>query len=1089
MTNRNHPLIAAAAVLAIVALWAGPPTAQAGTATWTGGNGADWNVSGNWSGPTTPPGATDEARFVQGSGGSSVNLLGQSETIGSLTATYAGNSNGFEIKSTGGHAVILNGGPVSLTHPSKKDKKLQISAKLSGTTSGLTVNPQPYSPDRESWSGVRLTNDANDFVGDITVNGGLLAGIKDARLGNVNNDILVTNGGVLFVSNSEGTWNPNAGRTITIGAGGGTMHGHGGNFSINDANQLAGSGPLSVRANYWGTTLTVSQAQNFAGGFDVYRGGKRHARLVATAAGAMGTGASVVAGDNGSIKYTWGAQSIGGAADGGAAGVMATNNGEINLQGTWSGSKDRFVVEAYGHIHGDSAQLGAVTRVAGFTPYASQTGPEVILADGAVVTHDTVSASSIANLGSGADLIYGLGTTFNNAAFTLNIGDGTPWRGIARRNGGDGDTHITFSKGTVSIDTSGGFSEIQITELTQLYSESGKFKIGSGADCQSFVLASGSTNKVVARVTRTSGYGQLWLDTTNPNFSNAISKFAVDYSANLISRRAAALGTDLDILHGGYVQVYNNATTVKDMAYSGAARLALDQNGTTTSLTADSLTRGHKGLLMVVAHGGTGALGSNEKFLVTGHAVGAVAPTVIAASADLKYNDLLDYDAADGFKVAAYDVTSGINAAVAGDRVKVSSSQTLTADRSMLALVTKEDLYCSGGGTGTYTVHLGKESGGGQAAQAALLLNYPGGVDIRANVDFGSSEGILVEGVHTGWSNDVNVYGGLQGAGGLTIYGASSFNHVIYLRGTNTLTGPVTLLNGHLESYSGTGLADGCTLEVMRGATFQMRINDTVAGLTGGGLVQSSNGSRAFTVRTIGVGDSYSFGGTIADGAGTLSLVKDGPGTQILTGENTYTGTTTVQGGRLQVDGSLAAGSAVTVLVGGELCGTGTVHGPVTVTGGAVAPGASAGTLTLAGGATFDGSTYLWELDALLDSATGTPGVDWDLVDMAGSVLTATDPVIDIAGIDPDDDPFWAETHAWRILVNARDLAVTGGSVIGYDEAFGMFDVETGQDSGGLYLDLLWEPAEPADVIPEPATMALLAAGGLGVLLRRRRRS
>jgi autotransporter-associated beta strand protein len=80
-------------------------------------------------------------------------------------------------------------------------------------------------------------------------------------------------------------------------------------------------------------------------------------------------------------------------------------------------------------------------------------------------------------------------------------------------------------------------------------------------------------------------------------------------------------------------------------------------------------------------------------------------------------------------------------------------------------------------------------------------------------------------------------------------------------------------------------------------------------------------------------------------------LTKDNVGVLTLTGANTYTGATTVSAGTLLVisPGSLNAASAVAVN-DGTLGGTGTIGGNVTVAAaGNLAPGASAGTLTIGG--------------------------------------------------------------------------------------------------------------------------------------------
>lgn len=91
------------------------------------------------------------------------------------------------------------------------------------------------------------------------------------------------------------------------------------------------------------------------------------------------------------------------------------------------------------------------------------------------------------------------------------------------------------------------------------------------------------------------------------------------------------------------------------------------------------------------------------------------------------------------------------------------------------------------------------------------------------------------------------------------------------------------------------------------------------------------------------------------------SLTKSGAGSLILTGENTYRGPTTVNGGRLAVNGSLT--SAVTVNDSGTLGGSGRIAALQVNNGGTVAPGNSVGTLQVAGDVNLAaGSTYAVEL-------------------------------------------------------------------------------------------------------------------------------
>ncbi|SFX61877.1 subtilase-type serine protease [Pseudomonas sp. NFACC43] len=97
------------------------------------------------------------------------------------------------------------------------------------------------------------------------------------------------------------------------------------------------------------------------------------------------------------------------------------------------------------------------------------------------------------------------------------------------------------------------------------------------------------------------------------------------------------------------------------------------------------------------------------------------------------------------------------------------------------------------------------------------------------------------------------------------------------------------------------------------------------------------------------------------DISGHGGLTKEGIGTLVLTGNNTYSGPTLVNEGRLAVTGSLA--SAVTVNEGGILGGNGRIASLTANRGASVAPGNSIGTLQVAADVTFEpGSNYAVEV-------------------------------------------------------------------------------------------------------------------------------
>jgi T5SS/PEP-CTERM-associated repeat protein/autotransporter-associated beta strand protein len=132
-----------------------------------------------------------------------------------------------------------------------------------------------------------------------------------------------------------------------------------------------------------------------------------------------------------------------------------------------------------------------------------------------------------------------------------------------------------------------------------------------------------------------------------------------------------------------------------------------------------------------------------------------------------------------------------------------------------------------------------------------------------------------------------------------------------------------------------------------------------------------------------GGNDLLVFNHTDTSGSYVFSPVISGPGAvnvlagvTTLTAINTYTGPTTVNGGALLVDGSIASSSLTTVNSGALLGGTGTVGPTVIQTGGTLAPGHSPGTITVAGNLAFQsGAFYLVQVTpstASLTNVTGT---------------------------------------------------------------------------------------------------------------------
>ncbi len=147
----------------------------------------------------------------------------------------------------------------------------------------------------------------------------------------------------------------------------------------------------------------------------------------------------------------------------------------------------------------------------------------------------------------------------------------------------------------------------------------------------------------------------------------------------------------------------------------------------------------------------------------------------------------------------------------------------------------------------------------------------------------------------------------LAGTQGFTKDGAGT----LALSGTNTLTGRVNVTAGTLALSSAGALNRLNELNMSAGATttFNGTLANTtyVAGLSGAGSITTAAGG----VTTIGIGgrESYTYGGSISNGAGTVGLQMAGTGTQTLTGASTFTGPIAANAGNLVVD--YAAGAAL----------------------------------------------------------------------------------------------------------------------------------------------------------------------------------
>lgn len=243
--------------------------------------------------------------------------------------------------------------------------------------------------------------------------------------------------------------------------------------------------------------------------------------------------------------------------------------------------------------------------------------------------------------------------------------------------------------------------------------------------------------------------------------------------------------------------------------------------------------------------------------------------------------------------------------------IKLTTGQTLTADRQINSLVTHTGAGGIALNLGGFTLRV--ESGGVLGSQSAngnttisngnLTAGYTANTAAELfllNSQFNTRPGTI----------SANVIDNGTGAVSVVLNASvNNSNGQIILSGNNTYTGTTNLLAGLTTLGASTAINNSKALTVATGASIATGgFNVTVDGLSGGGSI----GSAATNNSIISVGNNngnatYSGSFTVGSSGRNLNIVKNGTGTQILSGSDfrdvTTTGspsTTTINNGTLQ---------------------------------------------------------------------------------------------------------------------------------------------------------------------------------------------
>ncbi len=562
-------------------------------------------------------------------------------------------------------------------------------------------------------------------------------------------------------------------------------------------------------------------------------------------------------------------------------------------------------------------------------------------------------------------------------------------------------------------------------------------------------------------------------------------------------------------------------------AYNGVIANAAGSQGTlTVDGSAGPATFTNHGELTIGRSGaGTlnikaGGIASSESHVLVGQFTGATGNlNVDGSGSQLTSNGVLSVGGGGPSGVTGnLSITNGglvtaNNATTVGGTGAGSGSGFITVDGANSKLQTTTLLA----GNGTVTV----QNGGNVTTTDNVILSNFGGVakitvtgagsSLMATgdrLDIGNSKAgsatLLVESGATGSAKAINV----------GIPAGSSSN-------TFTVTGAGSSFTA--SSRLTVGQSGNGTVEVLDGATFTHLSLDMYLGQysgSSGSIVVDGAGSLLSTnAHGVAVGGpTISFPVVTPGGSGHLTVSNGGTFTMPGTMGVTNLGVVDVQGGTLDVGVSVlnlgvidvqsgtlnvgvsVANAGIVHLNGtingdfgndGLLTGAGTLNGLLVIGGAStVSPGNSPGALAVGPTEWNGGGTFKFEIN----SALGTAGVNWDLLNITGGLdlnPTANDFIIDLTSLLPDGsagaltdfDP--SQDYAWT-------FAKASGGITGF--APENFTVLTGNFGNtfdhyfsviqfGNELQVLYSIPEPSTIVSGAIGLALL----LGAVHKRRR--
>lgn len=970
-------------------------------------------------------GTTTVSEGTLGFGSQQTSLTGQITVSSGATLRFSAGDVFGGHSTTSGPTIVVNGG--SVTNDGAYFNTFQ-NLTLNGGTLGGTGG---YSSSFPSWS-VRgtVTSTGSSFVNPSGTMTGFSLGQDGDTTFNVTAGTLTVSTSIIDYVNSAATV-AQPGTLIKTGAG---------TLTLNASSSYSGVTAL------WNGVLSINSIADAGVGSPMGKGSQIHLGNAAVAPNGTLSYTGPTASSNRNVTLATSASgtidvtlpntilTLSGAISGGGRLVKTgpgllflTNAGNNYSGGTWINASEVQVTQLAALGTGDIAINGPTAGVKpqAFLAFRSAGGTlsnTITVSDGggSIASNQNstyVLSGVISSIGGGTNILNYLG--FASASPVFNPTNAN--------NNYSGATVVTNGAVLSIASIANGGLVSPIGSGTQIYIDGATLRYTGGSYSstnRSIILGSVSVTDAIIEVTNSgltlsgpiSGPGQLvkngrdFLQITNANVSYSggtrindgliqINDFAQLGSGNLVM---AGLQNTTTPSGGAYLTYAGNTA-------SSSKNISLDNYGGGIYLFTPSNT--------VVTLSGTisSTAGSTRGFTVLGEPSAGNSVVVLSGNNSYTGPTIVDYN---GILSIASIAVSGINSPIG------SGSQVYLGNAVL-------------GGTGTL-----RYTGASATTDRSVIL----GSASSGLIDVASSTSILT------------FNGQITGSGSLVKIGPG----ILELGSQNNYTGNTTVSAGTLKNAVANALPQTTNL-IVNGGTYDLNgRNQTVGSLSGsGGTVTNSNSSFfPYPFLNVNLAGSSTYTGTIS---GELNLVKSGSGNLTLGGNNTFKGTTTIDGGSLILEYSgnvLPDGNNITVNTGGIL-NNGNASFLFTL-----------GTLTLNGGTlTSHGGFTGLMTNQLVVSGSGTS------VDLSGGImvlaLTGTNPGVTVnanttwIGGDGSSLTHFSTTRAFikiapgvtvttsLAISGSTGFRITGGGTLYLNNLIGPSSGEYRVEDGTLRMDLM----------------------------------